>query len=124
MWQGRAHDVRYALRRIANGPGFTLQVVLILALGIGANSAMLNVVDATQFRPLPFQFPDRLLQVFETESAAGHYPPARQDYLDGRAQNHTFDHTAVHSYQESQKASGLDDSGAGRVDPLVALRYE
>ncbi|HUJ39951.1 MAG TPA: ABC transporter permease [Candidatus Acidoferrales bacterium] len=107
MWQGLANDVRYALRRIANSPGFTLLVVLILALGIGANSAMFSVVDAALLRPLPFRSPERLLQVYETESAAGHFPLTGQDYLDWRAQNRTFDDMAVYSYQKVLNASGI-----------------
>jgi len=109
MWHGLAHDFRYALRRVANNPGFTVLVVLILALGVGANTAMFSVVDATLIRPLPFLEPDRLLQVYETESAAGHYPLTGQDYLDWRAQNRTFDDMAVYSYQRSLNASGAGE---------------
>jgi len=109
MWQGLALDVRYALRRIANSPGFTLLVLLILALGIGANSAMFSVVDATLLRPLPFQNPDRLLRVYETESASGNFPLTGEDYLDWRVQNRTFDDMAVYSYQQALNASGLGE---------------
>lgn len=99
-------DLRYALRRLARQPGFSALVVLTLGLGIGANAAIFSVVDAALLRPLPFQNPGQLLQLWETESAEGHFPLTGQDYLDWRAQNRTFSDLAVYSHQKSMNASG------------------
>jgi putative ABC transport system permease protein len=58
-------DVRFAFRQLKASPGFTLVAVLTLALGIGANSAMFALADATLVRPLPFPEPDRIVALTE-----------------------------------------------------------
>src|SRR5215831_2694732 len=57
-------DLRYGMRMILNRPGFSAVVVLVLALGIGATSAIFSVVNAVLLRPLPYPEPDRLMMVF------------------------------------------------------------
>jgi putative ABC transport system permease protein len=86
-------DLRYALRQLRKSPGFALTVVLMLALGIGANTAVFSVVDAVMLRPLPYVQPQRLVQVESFENSTGmgsnvSYP----DFFDWRSRNRSFSH--------------------------------
>src|SRR4051812_16666293 len=56
-------DLRFAIRTLARQRGFTAIAVLTLAIGIGANTAIYSVVNATLLRPLPYRDPDRLMRV-------------------------------------------------------------
>jgi hypothetical protein len=69
-WESRLYrlirDLKYALRRLALTPGFTLATLVTLALGIGANTAIFNFIDSVLLKPLPFPEPDRLIGVWQT----------------------------------------------------------
>ena len=54
-------DLRFALRGLAKSPGFAAIVMAVMALGIGANTAIFSVVDAVLFRPLPVSRPGELV---------------------------------------------------------------
>jgi predicted permease len=80
LWQ----DVRYGLRQLKRNPGFTVVVVITLALGIGANSAVFSILNGLFFRALPVPEPERVV-VF----AGGSLP--YQDYLAFRDQAKSFE---------------------------------
>lgn len=69
-------DLRYAIRTLAHAPGFSAIVILILAIGIGANTAMFSLVDGVLLRPLPFADPDRLYAVQESVGESAGLPAA------------------------------------------------
>jgi putative ABC transport system permease protein len=59
------HDLKFAVRSLRKQPFFTLMVVSMLSLGIGANTAIFSIVNALLLQPLPFESPDRLVVLFE-----------------------------------------------------------
>ncbi len=64
-------DLRHALRSLGKSPGFTAVVLLIVALGVGANSAIFSVVRSLLLRPLPMEDPDRVVRLYERFSEGG-----------------------------------------------------
>ncbi len=70
MFDELRQDVAFALRQLRSAPAFTVVAAATLALGIGANSAIFALVDATLLRPLPYAEPDRLVTIWETSAAS------------------------------------------------------
>jgi hypothetical protein len=83
-------DLSYAARQMVRAPLFTSIVILTLALGIGATTAMFSIVDAVILRPLPYPAPDRLVRLWETNPQTDHFSTSDRNYLDWQAQNRTL----------------------------------
>jgi predicted permease len=66
-----ARDFRYGLSSLRRNPGFAVAAIGVLALGIGANTAMFSIMDAVLLKPLPFPEPDRIVNIVEAEGS--HY---------------------------------------------------
>ncbi|PYV40338.1 MAG: ABC transporter permease, partial [Acidobacteria bacterium] len=95
------NDFRFGFRMLKKSPGFTAVAVITLALGIGANTAVFSVVNAVLLRPLPFPDPDRLVQIWEVNSAAGRDRGTVSPYnfLHWRDQSHNFEQMAAYQYE-------------------------
>jgi putative ABC transport system permease protein len=89
-FEERWNDVRVAIRQLRRAPGFTLVASLTLALGIGANSAIFALADATLLRPFPFPDADRLVMVWENGQAFNRGGVAPLNLDDWRVRNRTF----------------------------------
>jgi len=86
-----AQNLRLALRRLKNNPGFTVVAVLTLALGIGANTAMFSIVNAVLLRPLPYRDPQRLILLAEHWPQFPRLSLSYLNYKDWRDQSHSFE---------------------------------
>src|SRR4029077_18604030 len=90
-------DFSYAWRMIRKNFGLTIVVVLSLAVGIGANSAIFSVVDALLLRPLPHPQPERLANIWLHSPGIGIFRdwPSPGQYIDIQNENHSFEEMAI-----------------------------
>jgi predicted permease len=110
-----ARDLLYALRWLHHNPFFSVTVVAILAVGIGANTATFSIVDAVLLRGLPYKSSDRLVKIEEDPKRSNGVISA-SDYLVLRGRSDLFEQMAC--YQKDF----LTLTGAGSPDQLFALR--
>ncbi|SPF41752.1 conserved membrane hypothetical protein [Candidatus Sulfotelmatobacter kueseliae] len=90
-------DLRYALRQLRKRPGLTAVLVLTLALGIGATTAIFSVVYGVLLRPLPYTDPNRIMAIFEITTKGTWNRLADPNFDDFRDQNHSFQAIAKYS---------------------------
>jgi predicted permease len=112
------HDLRYAMRQLRRAPGFTSMAILVMALGIGANIALFAVVRSVLLKPLPFEDPNSLLELFEhTTVGAGDFPyngVAAGVYAAWKQQNSTLSSMGL----MEAVATGLSGSGGALPEVL------
>jgi putative ABC transport system permease protein len=87
LWQ----DVRYGFRRLARNPGFSLFVVLLMAVGVGGSTTVFSIVNAFLLRPLPYHEPNRITFLRQRTLQGRNVGVSYLNYLDWRQQARSFD---------------------------------
>ena len=116
-----ATDVRHALRGLINKPGYTIAVILTLALGIGANAVVFALVNAVVLRPLPYPDPDRIISLSQrSQMEDGRDPGTLHDlpYADWIALTRSVESSAAY---ESTKSVLSTPDGPSRINGLLAM---
>ncbi len=111
-------DLKYAMRTLTRTPGFSLIVVLVMSLGIGATVAMFTVVHSVLMKPLPFEDQGRLVRIYDADAhdpTHGHSPVSGPDFIDWREQQHGFEQMAIAWNSNSYNLSGT----AGQLPEYV-----
>jgi putative ABC transport system permease protein len=96
LWADLWADLRYALRSLRQQPSFAAIAILTLALGIGTNSAIFALADATLLRSLPLPQPERLVMLFETSPTAPRTGVSPPNLLDWSTRSRSFDGLAAY----------------------------
>ena len=117
MLQTLVADVRYAVRVLGRTPSFTLAVVAVLALGIGATTAIFSIVNTVLLRPLPFDDADRLVRLFHVPPQATfpgipRFALSPANFYDWQREATAFEGMALYR----GRSFTLTGSGAPRVD--------
>ena len=101
-------DVRYGMASLARDPGFAAVTIGLLALGIGANTAMFSIVDAVLLRPLPFPEPERMVRLWETPTSTQHNNTTTLTFQDWKRQANLFEALSVEESFRAAVAAGGD----------------
>ncbi|MGI8436208.1 MAG: ABC transporter permease [Chthoniobacterales bacterium] len=117
------HDIRFALRQLLKARGFTIAAVIVLAFGIGANTAIFSLLDTMLYQPPAFAKPGEIVQIFsqdkkEPKTFRGFSYPT---YLDVRDRNTVFDGVMAHNLA----MVGVGDHGTTRrtFADIVSANY-
>ena len=106
------YNLRYSYSILRRSPGFALLAILILALGIAANTAMFSLVDAILLRPLPYRDPSRLVMLWQSLRSRGLFrlPVSQADFADLSKQAKSFESLAAfHLDKEEYGLTGVGD---------------
>ena len=119
MFRTLAADCRYSLRVLMRAPSFALAVIAVLALGIGANTAIFSIVNTVLLRPLPFDEPERLVRLFHVPPQATfpgmpRFAVSAANFYDWKRDARLFDGMAL--YRSRQ----FTLTGGGRAEAVVA----
>jgi predicted permease len=90
-------DARYGLASLGRDPGFAVVAIGVLALGIGANTAMFSIVDGVLFKPMPFPNPERIVRIWETPTPATANSTTTRTFLELKSQAQSFEALSAES---------------------------
>ena len=113
-------DLKFALRSLHKNPGFTVLAVLVMALGIGANTAMFSVVNAVLLKPLAYSDPDRIVTLSTLWKKTGsHAYASAPDFHDWHDQSTAFSAMAYYTNLETAVKAGAaaEYTGVASVTP-------
>ena len=101
-------EIKVALRGLAKTPGFTIIAIVTIALGIGANTAVLSLVNALLIRPLPYKNPQQLVLIWEQFAQQGleRIPVSAPEFLDYEKQLQSYDRIAAFDYADFNLTGG------------------
>jgi putative ABC transport system permease protein len=103
FFTGLMQDIRFGLRMLRKNPGFAIAAIIVLALGIGANTAVFSLVNAVLLRPLPFPEPQRLMAVRLTDPRQDMFGAfGDADFIAFRDQQKSFSHIAAYVLGRSE----------------------
>jgi putative ABC transport system permease protein len=116
MLQGFLQDLRHAVRTIWKQPGFAAMVVLTLAMGIGANTAIFSVLNPFLFKPMPFEDPSRLVHIFATNRAMEGFGwnigrLSHADFTDLKGESTAFAQLGAYTYGGANLSGGEEPIG-------------
>src|SRR5580658_1275351 len=105
-------ELRFGFRLIRKNPGFAAIAILVLGLGIGANTAIFSVVNGVLLRPLPYPQPDQLVRVWHTPPAKSfpgmtRFSVSAANFVDWKAQSKSFDGLAMYNYTHATMTGGI-----------------
>ena len=131
LLQQLGRDLHFAFRQLRKSPGYSIVVIITLALGVGANTTVFSIVDAVLLRPLPYAQPQQLVELASADASS---PVARNvsypDFFDWRQQNHSFEHLvsyddAAYTLTGTARAVHLDGEAVSwELLPMLGIQPE
>jgi putative ABC transport system permease protein len=112
-------DLRYTARALRRTPGFAATAVLVVALGVGANTAAFSLADQVLLRPLPFPHPEQLVKLWQTEPGYSRLELSPANYADWKKMSHSF--AAMGAYNRNE-ANLVGQGEPVRVDIAMVDR--